>query len=119
MAFEATYPLCGLTPYKDHDRERFHAHIRRIITQSDRQRPPGKVHQDGTCGYMGSLCHTCQKIEDEAFTHAFASWRYPILPPRTGMSTQEYARVLGIPMRDGWYKAAMDLMRRHKEGLVS
>lgn len=68
------------------------------------KRLPGRAHQNGTCGYMGSLCSHCH--DQQARWHkrvAEAIVReYPIQPAEDPMN---YWRRVGGRMLDTWPEA--------------
>jgi hypothetical protein len=73
-------------------------------------RPAGRAHQNGTCGYMASLCSRCHEIETRWHVRvAEAIGReYPPLP---GESTMTYWRRVGGRHLDTWPEAVTAAFR--------
>lgn len=68
------------------------------------KRPAGRAHQNGTCGYMASLCSHCHALE-AAWHRRVAAAIAREYPPRPDESTMEYWRRVGGRHLDTWPEA--------------
>ena len=77
----------------------------REIMARDYPRPHGRRHDDGTCGYMGSICGACWEGQVKLHTEAAQQITEP---PHDGEDLGEWWRRVGGRFLDTWYAVASE-----------
>lgn len=69
----------------------------------------GDLHETGRCGYMGSLCGSCDTDE----TAEMLAFYQDAPAPQDGEWAGDYWRRIGGRFYDAWYTCAAAIAKRH------